>query len=237
MKVDLPFGGKCNLLGGDFRQILPVVPHGSKTLIIETNIQMSFLWSFFDILSLTRNMRADPNEQAFSEWLMSVGNGSLNDNDDFIRLPDECIAFGSIIDHIYPPDEPLENVDSVKLKCILFPTNDDTFELNDQVLDRLKGSESVYYSYDSIECDSEEERSNFSPEFLNGLTLSGMPFHKFVYCIVVLLRNLNVTHGICNGTRLRVVQLIKNLVDCEVISGSKTGERLFLPRIILSSPI
>ena len=57
MKLDLPFGGKCILLGGDFRPILPVVPHGSKTLIIENNIQKRILWSFFDILRLTRNMR------------------------------------------------------------------------------------------------------------------------------------------------------------------------------------
>jgi hypothetical protein len=238
MKIDLPFGGKCILLGGDFRQILPVVPHGSKTLIIENNIQNSFLWPFFDILRLTRNMRANPNEQAFSEWLMSVGNGSINDNDDLIRLPDQCVITGSIIDHVYPLDEPLDNVDLIKSKCILCPTNEDTFELNDQVLDRLKGPHSVFYSYDSIDCDNEEEKTNFSPEFLNSLTLSGMSLHKLRLkkdAIVVLLRNLNVKHGICNGTRLRVVNLMKNVIDCEVITGTREGERFFLPRIILSS--
>ena len=151
MKIDLPFGGKCILLGGDFRQILPVVPHGSKTLIIENNIQNSFLWPFFDILRLRRNMRANPNEQAFSEWLMSVGNGSINDNDDLIRLPDQCIITGSIIDHVYPLDEPLDNVNFIKSKCILCPTNKDTFELNEQVLERFKGPHSVFYSYDSID--------------------------------------------------------------------------------------
>jgi hypothetical protein len=234
MKVDLPFVGKCILLGGDFRQILPVVLHGSKTLIIENNIQRSFLWSFFDILRLTRNMRADPNELAFSEWLISVGNGSINNNDDFIRLPDQCITTGSIIDYVYPLNEPLDNVDSVKLKCILCPTNDDTFELNDQVLDRLEKPQSVYYSYDNIECDDEEEKTNFSPEFSNGLTLSGMPLHKFrlkKHSIVVLLRNLNVKHGICTG----IVQLMKNVIDVEVITGARACLRLFLPRIVLSS--
>jgi hypothetical protein len=64
-------------------------------------------------------MRANPNEQAFSEWLMSVGNGSINDNDDLIRLPDQCVITSSIIDHVYPLDEPLDNVDLIKSKCIL----------------------------------------------------------------------------------------------------------------------
>ena len=65
--------------------------------------------------------------------MMSIGNGSLNDNDDFIRLPDVCIPTVSIIFYIYPPDEPLEHVVSVKLKCILCQTNDNTFKLNDDL--------------------------------------------------------------------------------------------------------
>ena len=111
-------------------------------------------------------MRADPEEQSFSEWLMNVGSGLNNENVDDIKIPDECIINGSIIDQIFPPHEPLEDVEVVKLKCILCPTNDETFELNDQVLDRLKGISSVYYSSDSIECDNDQEKANFQTEFL-----------------------------------------------------------------------
>ncbi|XP_061341121.1 uncharacterized protein LOC133287508 [Gastrolobium bilobum] len=32
--VDMPFGGKIVVLGGDFRQILPVIPHGSRKKIV-----------------------------------------------------------------------------------------------------------------------------------------------------------------------------------------------------------
>ena len=32
-----------------------------------------------------------------------------------------------------------------------------------------------------------------------------------------------------------MVNLIKNVIDCEVITGIREGERFFLPRIILSS--
>ncbi|XP_057723372.1 uncharacterized protein LOC130939271 [Arachis stenosperma] len=42
---DLPFGGKVVVLGGDFRQILPVIPMGSRQDIVQATINSSYLWS------------------------------------------------------------------------------------------------------------------------------------------------------------------------------------------------
>ncbi|XP_061347924.1 uncharacterized protein LOC133293370, partial [Gastrolobium bilobum] len=41
--VDMPFGGKVVVLGGDFRQILPVIPHGSRQDIVHATINSSHL--------------------------------------------------------------------------------------------------------------------------------------------------------------------------------------------------
>jgi len=38
-KPDLPYGGKPVLLGGDFRQCLPIVPHGHRVKIVEASIK------------------------------------------------------------------------------------------------------------------------------------------------------------------------------------------------------
>ena len=57
-KNDLPFGGMVVVLSGDFRQILPVVQHGSRTEIIEDCIKSSPLWNFFRTLPLKANMRS-----------------------------------------------------------------------------------------------------------------------------------------------------------------------------------
>ena len=39
------FGGVPTIFGGDFAQILPVVPRGSRADIVGVYLQKSFLWS------------------------------------------------------------------------------------------------------------------------------------------------------------------------------------------------
>ncbi|KAG5879163.1 hypothetical protein JTB14_029965 [Gonioctena quinquepunctata] len=47
----------------------------------------------------------------------------------------------------------------------------------------------------------------------------------------MLLRNLDVDQGECNRSRMRVVNLGDHILECELLSGEKKGERLFLPRL------
>ncbi|KAL6584543.1 hypothetical protein OROMI_003832 [Orobanche minor] len=51
------FGGLVVVLGGDFRQILPVVPKGSRHNIVHASISSSQLWDSCEVLKLTKNMR------------------------------------------------------------------------------------------------------------------------------------------------------------------------------------
>ena len=55
--LDLPFGGNTIVFGGDFRQILPVVPQGSRADVVHSTINSSPLWSSCKVLRLTQNMR------------------------------------------------------------------------------------------------------------------------------------------------------------------------------------
>ncbi|XP_074560285.1 uncharacterized protein LOC141816402 [Curcuma longa] len=91
MTSDRPFGGKVVVLGGDFRQTLPVIEKGSKQILIESSIVNSHLWSGIQKIYLKVNMRAilDP---IFSEFLLRVGEGrELVDENDDISLPHEII--------------------------------------------------------------------------------------------------------------------------------------------------
>jgi ATP-dependent DNA helicase PIF1 len=51
------FGGKTVVLGGDFRQILPVIPNGGREDIVSASLPWSHLWQHVIILHLHINMR------------------------------------------------------------------------------------------------------------------------------------------------------------------------------------
>ena len=52
-----PFGGKIVLFGGDFRQILPVIPKGTRSMIVNSSLNSSYIWQDCQLLKLTENMR------------------------------------------------------------------------------------------------------------------------------------------------------------------------------------
>ena len=52
------FGGKVIVFGGDFRQVLPVVPKGTRQETVNTSLVKSDLWPSLENLKLTKNVRA-----------------------------------------------------------------------------------------------------------------------------------------------------------------------------------
>jgi len=56
-KYETIFGGKVVVFGGDFRQILPVIPRGNRSDIIHASINSSYIWDHCQVLTLTKNMR------------------------------------------------------------------------------------------------------------------------------------------------------------------------------------
>jgi len=56
-KTNSIFGGKVVVFGGDFRQILSVIPRGSMSNIVHATINSSYLWDHCQIMNLTKNMR------------------------------------------------------------------------------------------------------------------------------------------------------------------------------------
>ncbi|KAG2562413.1 hypothetical protein PVAP13_8KG259500 [Panicum virgatum] len=53
---DLPFGGKVMVFGEDFRQVLPVVPRGTRAQICDATLLQSYIWDDIKIIRLKQNM-------------------------------------------------------------------------------------------------------------------------------------------------------------------------------------
>jgi hypothetical protein len=238
MQNQIPFGGKVLLLGGDFRQTLPVVRHGKRAAIIEASLKFNKYWNKFKTLKLANNVRSvDPD---FSSYLLKVGNGELLNSDglpeDIIEIPDNYLS-KSLIKDIFGDKLTPETVEGFSKMAILCPKNSDVDKINEEVLKILEGESQTYLSTDSIVDQTDEDEQNYQIEFLNDLTPSGMPPHKLnvkIGAIVMLLRNLNTKRGLCNGTRLAIEDLKPNLIIAKVLSGSAEGEKVFIPRIDLA---
>ena len=134
--------------------------------------------------------------------------------------------FPSIQDNAYSSDYIIS-------RAILSTKNESVDEINNQMIDIFQGEEKIYYNFD----EAEDDHHNFYPiEFLNSLTVSGLPPHKLrlkIGCPIILLRNIDPSNGLCNGTRLICKGFQRNIIDAEIAVGQHAGERVFLPRIPL----
>ena len=80
MKINLPFGGKVLVMGGDFRQTLPILKHGTHVYVFGITVKKSNIWGYVQKFALTRNMRANNSEIEFKKWLLDLGDGLLSSN-------------------------------------------------------------------------------------------------------------------------------------------------------------
>ena len=78
LKNNKPMGGVTMVFSGDWRQCLPIIPHGSRGDIIHRTLKRCLFWHHMKVFSLTENMRianAGDNDVAFADYLLRVGEG------------------------------------------------------------------------------------------------------------------------------------------------------------------
>ena len=226
----LPFGGKVILLGGDFRQVLPVIRHATQAEIIDSNIQNSFLWKHFSIYHLTVNMRVQsrrlsPVTSKFEDFLLDIGNGTTIENGTIgqckVKLPSEiCLSpLDSDITHLIQSvygDFSDNYVDLSKFKdtSTLTTTNENVDKIIAMVMTKFVSTQcETYKSADSVENDSETQV--YPVEFLNTLSPSGTPPHSLFLkknAPIMLLRNISPKQGLLNGTRLSITNQERELL-------------------------
>ncbi|XP_016173105.1 uncharacterized protein LOC107615565 [Arachis ipaensis] len=101
--LEQPFGGKTIVFGGDFRQILSVIPKVSRQEIVNATINLSYLWDDYKLLTLSKNMRlksSDSNSRSselkeFADWILSIGDGnqgSRSNTGEKVVIPDDILV-------------------------------------------------------------------------------------------------------------------------------------------------
>ncbi|CAN1187179.1 ATP-dependent DNA helicase PIF1, partial [Linum perenne] len=208
-----PFGGKSVLLGGDFRQTLPVIPEGSREPIFK--------------------------ELLFAEWVLAVGDGSLPpqigdkfSDPDSIMIPQKFIvnpgsdAISSIVQAVYTQfGNSYKSLEYIKARAIVTPTNKVVSKLNDHIMSLVPGEQRTYFSLDTLVPEGNASPSietTYPPEFLNTLSFNGVPEHAITlkeYIPIMILRNLNPSLGLCNGTRVLITKLGHHVLQGIVIGG------------------
>jgi len=103
----------------------------------------------------------------------------------------------------------------------------------------IPGDVKTYMSCDTLSKSNDGGAlSDMEPlELLHSLKISGLPNQSLELKIgapVILLRNLNQSIRLCNGTRLVVTKMGDLVVQARVISGLKVGDTVLIPRIDLT---
>ena len=238
----VPFGGKVIVCSGDWRQILPVVQRGTRGSILNACLKSSPLWPHFIIHRLEENMRvatgsasaADDLKAAYAGWLLRVGDGTLPDP---ITIPPAMLVDSTNVEDIVKDVFDSFDDECLSKTCILTPKNKVVDEVNNYILDLLPGDPHIYLSADYFGRDSEDDALLYPTELLNVLQPAGMSMHDLRLkpgTPVILIRNLDRTRGLMNGTRLIIVVCLRHFLQARIVNGSRKGMIVFLPRINLT---
>ncbi|KAJ1518859.1 hypothetical protein ONE63_011529 [Megalurothrips usitatus] len=246
MRNNLPFGGKILLLSGDFQQTPPVV-EGARcpSDVLDASIKSSPLWDGMKRFALTtpQRTRSDPD---YSRFLLDIGQGEapevVFDEGDGkqtrrVALPGVrgLVAVSTLIDTVYPPDV-VNNPDQCAKRAILAPLNANVREINDIVIDMIEGEVTEVRSFDSVDQEG-DDGLDVDVELLNMSTSKGVPPHCLklkVGAVCLIMRNLNVTQGLVNGTKVIVQAVSRYLVRARK---ADSEESFAIPRIIFKYPM
>ncbi|KAG5556991.1 hypothetical protein RHGRI_007293 [Rhododendron griersonianum] len=182
---DKPFGGITIVLGGDFRQILPVVTRGSREQIVNASLRRSPLWKEIVILTLDVNMRldqADSGNANFATFLTEVGTSPQ----ETVKLPStirKCRDLNELLSTVYPQ---LDVVDAstptfLTERTILSARNEDVNAINAAALNIFPGDAISYLAADKMSNDDEVDHTianRYPNEYLNSLDPTGLPPFK-----------------------------------------------------------
>ncbi|XP_016192830.1 uncharacterized protein LOC107633744 [Arachis ipaensis] len=189
----------------------------------------------------------DNDLKEFAQWLIQIGDGLAGDSTDGesevviskdILINDTDDGFQNLVTFVYANLLlNLNNIDYFKERTILAPTLEVVHDVNNTIMQYINADEKVYLSSDSLcaeEGNMEYEMDAITTDVLNSINCSGLSSHQLkpkVGVPVMLLRNIDQSNGLCNGTRLQVRRLGNHVIECNILTGDKCGKIVLIPRM------
>ena len=252
--TDMPMGDKLVVLMHDFRQLLPVVQRGSRGDIVHSCVTFSDVWKHFTTLQLTKNMRVEllrVSEDSIqsqlldmhSKWLLSIGEGTLDyaiPGTTIFEIPHQmsCDSLEELENKVFG-DLHLHYLNSEYLRdrAIMSCTNDVIQMCNQQIVSRLPGEHVICEStYRFVNDDDNLRHDTGSLACINPSGLPPHVLHLKVGTCIILIRNLNIKEGHCNGTRYIILDLTTRCIRAKKLNATGDGsDEIFIPRIPLRS--
>ncbi|XP_074299801.1 uncharacterized protein LOC141630968 [Silene latifolia] len=161
----------------------------------------------------------------------------------YLHIPDDVLIkdttehLTSIVKSTYASlENNLCNPDYFQERAILAPTPTIVDSVNQYIMSLLPGKGKVYRSCDQLQRE-ENKTETRSIKFLNTLNCLGLPRNAIwlkVGAIVMLLKTIDHSVGMCHGTRLMVTDLGNHVIRATIISGSNIGGQVYIPRISMT---
>ncbi|KAL4350204.1 uncharacterized protein LOC127742875 [Arachis duranensis] len=184
----------------------------------------------------------------FAEWILQVGNGiseGTSNGTNLIQIPFEFLItdYNDLIQAIVKASYSyyianLANEYHLKGRAILAPTINAIDKVNDYMTTMNNNECKTYVS--SNKClpnkGSNEIKGIHTSGFLVTIKYSGVPNHELklkVGCPVMLIRNIDHSSGIFNGTRLIMTRLRDKVIKAKLLNSNKYFDKIFIPRMTL----
>ena len=177
--------------------------------------------------------------QQYGEWLLQMGDGTLEKKfRDVIKIPSHmiCKTTNVLENNVFDNfEENATDPDYLAKRAIMSSKNDTINEKNYHMIDRLPGDMHISYSRDK--CVDDDHVTMHDEHCLNAVNVSGIPPHRLplkIGALIILIRNLHVAEGHCNGTRYFIIQLTDNLIKAKKVTGGENSV-ILIPRIPMIS--
>jgi len=205
---DILFGGKVVVMGGDFRQLLHVVPRGTRGQIVDASLKRSaILWHSVKVHHLHENMCVlaqggataavdAQQQQAWVDYLQRIGEGTEQVypevGEEAILIPEDMCCQGdtidSLVDEVYGALGRFTDLQSrnehIIQKAILIALNEDVDSINNAIMNRFDlttpdGPPAQRRTYQNVDSVVQGEQKGVYPiKFVNSLSMSRVPSHN-----------------------------------------------------------